>query len=176
MDHRRRDHQRRGRADGNRLVLAPVGHIDGPGPAQVMAECALQRQRALPEIVMMMGRHLRGIARPVRGGQRVYHECRAAVDTAKPTGFFRHRQWVMSYFPAAHGLWPSLQGRDVATWRVIGAGVGAQGQQVCGVHREHAHRICTTGKRDATVARRLIAPPARIATRSALRLPPDWSP
>src|SRR5262245_19140669 len=63
MDGRRRDDGDRWRRAVLVIVVAPVLLVGHPGPADVVRERALDRQRALLEIVMMMRRELGGIAR-----------------------------------------------------------------------------------------------------------------
>ena len=66
------------------LVLAPGGHVRGPRPADVVNVSALERERALLEVVVEMRRQLRDVARPGPRVEIVDHEVRAAENSPEP--------------------------------------------------------------------------------------------
>src|SRR5262245_46906974 len=94
VDRRRLDERDRRRSAQVVIVLAPEGLVDGPRPAQVVDELAVDSERALLEIVVMMGREFRRVARPLKGIEIVDHEGRATPDAAEAAFLRRHIQAV----------------------------------------------------------------------------------
>ena len=66
-------------------------HVGGPGPAQMVRECAFEAQRALLELIVVVGRHLGWVAGPDEGVEIVDHEGGAAKDSGRSVRVWAER-------------------------------------------------------------------------------------
>src|ERR1700719_901592 len=88
-------------------------------------ECAFEAQRALLEIIVVVGRHLGWVAGPDEGVEIVDHEGGAAKDSAEASGFGRNVEAVHADAIAGGRRRPWLEGRNVGMRRGVGLGIGA---------------------------------------------------
>ncbi len=120
------------------IVIAPEALVDGPRPAQVVHEVAFDRERALLEIVVMVRRELRRVARSLKGVEIVYHEGRAAPDAAEAALLRGHIEAVDAQLEAVLRLGPELGQGDMGLRRSIGSPVAAFLREIGGARGEHA--------------------------------------
>src|SRR5712664_4332011 len=141
VDRRRRDHGNRWRAATFMIVIAPLAHVSGPGPAQMMNEGSRQRQRALLEIVVVMWRHPGGVAWTVPRLQEVHHERRAAEDSSKPPRLLRHVETVGPDPGAAARFGPWFERGKIGVRGGVGFRIAAEAREVRRSCRHHAHDL-----------------------------------
>ena len=84
-----------------------------PRPAHMVGEGAVERERALLEIVVVVRRQLGDVARTVLRIEIVHHQGRAAEDAAEAARRRRHVEAVGADAKAADRLGPGLERRHV---------------------------------------------------------------
>ncbi len=99
----------------------------------MMGEGAAQRQRALLEVVMVMGRDLVALPRTNAWRQVIDHEGRAAIDPPETRGIFRDIQRVPSDLEPTRWLRPGFERRHVWVRLPEGVAVGCRLRHVGGL-------------------------------------------
>ena len=113
------------------LILLPVFLVGGPRPAQVMHVPPFKGERTLLEIVVIVRRQLRDVARPLCG-KDIHHESGAAENLAKAPLFVRHVETVAADAPPVRGRGPWLERRNLRVRSLIFLRIRNLGQEVVG--------------------------------------------